>query len=118
MDNEARPLPEEDDLKGWQKGIKRLWIRVFIFLNKTAALGITLLIHKGLDVAMQWILPSGWDRALELSRGLFFVIFSIIYLHFLWEMLTTFVPAVKSRPTRRNGAGDADFVEDKQGDLF
>jgi hypothetical protein len=118
MATQPTPLREEDDLRGWREGIKRLWIRVFIFLNKTAALGITLLIHKGLDAAMKWILPKGWDRALELSRVLFFVIFSIIYLHFLWEMLTTFVPVVKSRPTKRNGAGDADNLEGKQGDLF
>jgi hypothetical protein len=115
---QSAPLPEDDDLRGWQERVRRLWIRVFLFINRAAALGIVLLIHKGLDIVARWIVLMGWDRALELLEALLFVTFSIIYVHFLWEMLTTFVPAVRSRPKKRNGAGNADNMEGKQGDLF
>lgn len=114
----AQPAPiREDDLNGWKEQIRRLWIRVFLAVNRAAALGVALLIHKGLDWAVRWILPIGWERTLTLLQAVFVVIFSVIYLHFLWEMLVTFVPAVKRR-TKKLGVGDADTKENKQRDLF
>jgi len=113
----VKPDGESDDLKDWKRQLTELWIRVFLAINRAAALGIALLIHKGLDWAIRWILPKGWEHALMLSQAVFVVIFSVIYLHFLWEMLVTFVPAVKGRP-KQIGAGDADAKEDKQRNLF
>jgi hypothetical protein len=114
----ATPQPKEvDDLIDWKEQIKRLWIRVFLAVNKAAALGVALLIHKGLDWAARWFLPEGWEHALTLSQGVFFVIFSVIYLHFLWEMLATFVPAVRQRTVKKHGASN-DEPEDRQQNLF
>jgi hypothetical protein len=114
----AQPAPvPEDDLSGWKEQIRHLWIRVFLAVNRAAALGVALLIHKGLDRAIRWILPIGWEHALMLFQAVFVEVFPVIYLHFLWEMLATFVPAVKRRP-KRTGAGDADAKEDKQRNLF
>lgn len=109
------PPHEQDDLSDWKRDIKRLWTRVLLALNKAAALGVALLIHKGLDWAAHWILPVGWDNALKLYQGVFFVTFSIIYVHLLWEMLATFVPAVRRRNRK---AKNADDPKDKQQNLF
>ncbi|HYW47984.1 MAG TPA: hypothetical protein VE959_34285 [Bryobacteraceae bacterium] len=84
-------------------------------MNKAAALGVALLIHKGLDLAAHWILPPGWEYAIKLYQGIFFVTFSIIYVHLLWEMLATFVPAVRAHNRK---AAHADDSKDKQQDLF
>jgi hypothetical protein len=52
--------PEEnDDLEGWKEQITRLWIRVFLAVNKAAALGVALLIHKGLDLEPGGFSPRG-----------------------------------------------------------
>src|SRR5260370_40797038 len=108
---------EGDDLREWRKDLKRLWTRVFLAVNKAGALGVAILIHKGLDFAAHWILPSGWDIALKLYQGIFFVTFSIVYVNFLWELLATFVPAVNTRRRIRR-ANHADDSKDKQQDLF
>ena len=70
---------------------------------------------QGARLGARWILPEGWEHALTLSQAVFFVIFSIIYLHFLWEMLATFVPTVRRRT---KGIADADDADSKQRDLF
>ena len=119
VESDSVPQPEDiDDLAGWKEQIGRLWIRVLLAVNKAAALGVALLIHKGLDLAARWILPEGWEHALTLSQGVFFVIFSVIYLHFLWEMLATFVPAVRQRRPKKIGVGNANDTEDRQRNLF
>jgi len=81
--------------QGWKRVIKLLWLRVFVAANKAAALGVAILIHKGLDVAAQWVIdyPS-WKGALTVLRAIFFAVFAIVYTHFAWEVLTTFIPNI------------------------
>jgi hypothetical protein len=80
--------------------------QVFVAVNKAAALFVVVCIHKGLDWAATWVTPHGWERFLLLLRGTFFGVFALVYLHFLWEILTTFIPL----PTRRR--------DPQQGSLF
>ena len=102
---DSPPLPdEEDDLRNWRKELARLWTRVWVALNKAAALGVAILIHKGLEAAAKWIVPEGWNISLTLLEAIFFVVFSIVYIHFLWEMLAVFVPFLKRKRSRNNNA--------------
>ena len=94
--SEQRP----DDLSRWKEQLWSLWIRVFLAANKAAALFVAILLHKGLDAAAVWIVPTGWEKFLELFRGTFFVAFMVIYVHFLWEVLITFIPALSRRSVR------------------
>jgi hypothetical protein len=83
-----------DDLANWRKDLKTLWLRVLIVANKSVALACTVILHKGLDALAEWLIPSNWVRSLTLLRGTFASTFMVIYLHFLWEMLTVFVPSL------------------------
>jgi hypothetical protein len=91
------PEGDEDNLRDWKREINRLWVRVFIALNKTAALGVAVLIHKVLERGAEWVVPENWTYALKFLQGTFFLVFSLIYLHFLWEMLAAFVPSIATR---------------------
>jgi hypothetical protein len=86
--------PSEDDeyLRNWRRELRRLWTHVFIALNKAIALGVAVLIHKGLDWGAQWVIPERWPYVLDFIRGLFALVFIIIYTHFGWEILAAFVP--------------------------
>lgn len=92
-------LPE--DLVAWRRDLRVLWMRVWVAANKALALLIALAIHKVLDMAGEWLIPAGWEVCLKVFRGTFFAVFSVIYLHFLWEMLTVFVPAFKHKTWKK-----------------
>jgi hypothetical protein len=88
----------------WKQVLKLLWLRVFVALNKAAALGVTICVHKGLDVAAKWVIDQpGWQPALQTLRATFFVVFSLVYVHFVWEMLTTFIPNVGWKRLKSEG---------------
>ena len=86
----AKQLP--DDLADWKQDLKALWLRVWIAANKGLALLCAVAIHKSLDLAGEWLIPVGWEKVSNLFRGTFFTVFMVIYLHFLWEMVSVFVP--------------------------
>jgi hypothetical protein len=99
---------EDPDLETWQTDAKTLWIRVLVAANKLLAIGVAILMHKVLDVAAAWVAPAGWEKAILLLRGIFFAAFSIVYVHFVWEMLTTFVPSMGSRSLKVREAAHAE----------
>lgn len=88
--------PVQPDLTDWRQTITHVWIRIWIALNKAGALAILICIHKGLDLAAAWLVPPGWEKVLAVYRITFFAVFSVIYLHFLWEMLIVFVPQLRA----------------------
>jgi hypothetical protein len=96
-----------DPLSNWREVIRHLWIRVWITVNKAAVLGIIVLIHKGLDFAATWVIPAGWELVSVILRGTFFAAFSVVYLHFVWEVLVIFVPAVGRRRQKSRESGNA-----------
>jgi hypothetical protein len=92
-----------EDLADWRGELRSVWLRVWIAANKALALLFAVGIHKVLDIAGEWLIPPGWESCSKLFHGTFFVVFMVIYLHFLWEMLAVFVPSLKGRGGKEKG---------------
>jgi hypothetical protein len=86
----------DSELEGnWARTLKLLWLRVLLAVNKALALGVAIAIHKGLDEAAKWLVPAeSWGPALTIMRVVFFTVFAVVYVHFAWEVLTTFIPKI------------------------
>ena len=92
--SQTKNLMANSDTDGWRDEIKRHGIRALLAAWKAFCLAIAVVIHKGLDVLVIWLVPTGWETASDLLRMYFFVVFAVIYIHFGWEVLATFVPNI------------------------
>ena len=101
-----------DDLKYWKQEIRNLWIRVWVAANKVAALLVAVALHKALDVSAEWVVPVGWPKWLFVLRVTFAAAFSVVYLHFIWEVLTVFIPSIRVR--NRNADGGTNNASDTE----
>ncbi|MFL6350241.1 MAG: hypothetical protein ACJ74Z_00095 [Bryobacteraceae bacterium] len=59
------PLEEDNGVLNWKAILTRLWIQVFVAVNKAVALLVVVGIHKALDAAATWVIPHGWERFLR-----------------------------------------------------
>ena len=99
--------------RNWKRTVKLLWLRVFLAVNKALALVVAIVIHKGLDEAAHWLLPDeSWESALTLLQVGFFCVFSLVYVHFAWEVLTTFIPNIGRK--RQSSREERDATENTE----
>ena len=78
-----------DDVKG---KLRETWAKVFIALNRFAALLIFIGMHWVLIKATAIILPIGWTKTAIVLEVVYFVAFGVLYLDQVWDMIGVFVP--------------------------
>ncbi|MGO8790144.1 MAG: hypothetical protein ACLQVL_22550 [Terriglobia bacterium] len=75
---------------------KVLWERVFDAMQRAAALSIFGAMHYGFNKGLEFVVPKGFERTLLFMEGFVFLLFLMIYLHFAWDMVTVFIPVLRS----------------------
>jgi hypothetical protein len=73
------------------------WSQVWQALQRAIALAIFMVVHWALNKGLERIVPGRLGWALELAQSVVFVFFLMIYVYLSWDMLTMFVPRLRSR---------------------
>src|SRR5580765_7236038 len=73
------------------------WLQVRSALYRAGALFIFLLVHKLLNVTLEWTVPHSLIAGVLLLESIAFGAFAVIYAALVVEMVVVFVPALRRR---------------------
>lgn len=87
------------------------WIQVRSALYRVSALLLFMLVHKLLNVTLEWVVPRRFTNAVLLLESIAFVAFAVIYISLAVEMVVVFVPALRRRVYPRERPSEESAVE-------
>jgi hypothetical protein len=73
------------------------WMQVRSALSRVVAFLIFLLVHKLLNVALEWTVPKNFTNGVIWLEDIAYAAFAVIYAALVVEMVVVFVPALRYR---------------------
>jgi hypothetical protein len=73
------------------------WIQLRSALYRVAALLGFLVVHKLLNITLEWAVPQRLKDGVLLLESIAFAPFAVIYVALLVEMVVVFIPALRRR---------------------
>jgi hypothetical protein len=73
------------------------WLQVRSALFRVVALFIFLLVHKLLNVALEWTVPRNFANGVIWLEDIAYAAFAVIYAALVVEMVVVFIPALRRR---------------------
>jgi lysylphosphatidylglycerol synthetase-like protein (DUF2156 family) len=73
------------------------WTQLRSALYRAAALLLFLLVHKLLNVTLEWTIPQRFTNAVLFVESIAFVAFAVIYVTLVIEMVVVFIPSLRRK---------------------
>jgi hypothetical protein len=97
---DIEPRGEKEPWDWFPQEARSVVQKTLIAAYRGACLSTMILIHLGVDWIVERAMPAGWHRASELTQGVFFVTFLLVYLDLSIEFVGTFMPNLMSNILR------------------
>jgi len=85
----------------WRRWFRRIAVAVI----QGAAFGISVLIHYGMRLGIERVIPKDWEYLMGFLHGTLGLVFSAIYLAIAIDTLVIFIPAFEGLKSLIDGNG-------------